>query len=223
MPLQDEPAAKDIDNLLIGAKIIHEVDPAFQTTVTVATWSTRADIEKLAPAIDVWIPWEPRLTMRAEGPDELAFYQQQGKPFMTYLCSTAGNIIRTTSFRGIRASCGTDHFAFGLQQLAPESLDSSEDKEKSGASCSSTAPKARYRPYAPNGSGKPPKTFICSPWPPGHPTLKLKPWLPPNNCENSSMPTISSSRKTSMPGASPSPALSPPNRDRRSGRPAKIT
>ena len=138
VPLQDEPAAKDIDNLLIGAKIIHEVDPAFQTTVTVATWSTRADIEKLAPAIDVWIPWEPRLTMRAEGPDELAFYQQQGKPFMTYLCSTAGNMapyLDYFRFRGIRAFLhGTDHFAlWAFNSWRQNPWTSSEDKEKSGA------------------------------------------------------------------------------------------
>ncbi len=138
VPLQDEPAAKDIDNLLIGAKIIHEVNPAFQTTVTIATWSTRADIEKLAPAIDVWIPWEPRLTMRAEGSDELVFYQQQGKPFMTYLCSTAGNMapyLDYFRFRGIRAFLhGTDHFAlWAFNSWRQNPWTSSEDKEKSGA------------------------------------------------------------------------------------------
>ena len=138
MPLQDEPATKDIDNLLMGAKIIHEVDPAFQTTVTVATWSTRADIEKLAPAVDVWIPWEPRLTMRAEGPDELAFYQQQNKPFMTYLCSTGGNMapyLDYFRFRGIRAFLhGTDHFAlWAFNSWRQNPWTSSEDKEKTRA------------------------------------------------------------------------------------------
>ncbi len=138
VPLQDEPAAKDIDNLLVAAKIIHEVDPAFQTTVTIATWSTRADIEKLAPAIDVWIPWEPRLTMRAEGPEELAFYQQRNKPFMTYLCSTTGNMapyLDYFRFRGIRAFLhGADYFAlWACNSWRQNPWNSAEDKEKNGA------------------------------------------------------------------------------------------
>lgn len=138
VPLQDEPRDQDIDDLLIASRIIHQVDPAFRTTVTIATWSTRADIEKLAPAVDVWIPWEPRLTMRAEGPQELAFYQQQNKPFMTYLCSTTGNIapyLDYFRFRGLRAFLhGTGHFAlWACNSWRNNPWNAAEDKEKNGA------------------------------------------------------------------------------------------
>jgi hypothetical protein len=73
IPLCDEPAKPIIDELLIASRIIHEIEPRLKITCTIPTWSTLEDVKKLSPAIDVWIPWEPRITTRCEAAAELEY------------------------------------------------------------------------------------------------------------------------------------------------------
>ncbi len=138
IPLQDEPRGSDIDELLAAAQIIHEVDPSLRTTATIATWSTPEELKKLNPAIDVWIPWEPRLTTQSNAAAELAFYRSTGKPFYPYLCSTSGNTspyLNYFRFRGIRSFLlGTDgFFLWANNSWRGNDWKSSEDTQSYGA------------------------------------------------------------------------------------------
>ena len=115
IPLCDEPAKPIIDELLIASRIIHEIEPRLKITCTIPTWSTLEDVKKLSPAIDVWIPWEPRITTRSEAAAELEYYKFTQKPFFAYNCSTSGNsspYLDYFRFRGIRGFlAGTDGIA----------------------------------------------------------------------------------------------------------------
>ena len=114
-PIKDEPYETDIKNVVIAANIMHDIKPEVRTCVTIATWSTLPSIEKLNHGIDVWMPWEPRVTTREGAEKELNFYRSTGKNFLPYLCSTSGNTasyLQYFRFRGIRSSLmGADGFA----------------------------------------------------------------------------------------------------------------
>lgn len=112
VPLRDEPRSEHIDAMLFAADVLHQY--GVRTCCTLAVWSTADDIRRLAPAIDLWIPFEPRIISYEHAADELAFYQSTGKPIRPYLCSTTGNssdYLTYFRFRGIRSFLlGADGF-----------------------------------------------------------------------------------------------------------------
>ncbi|MFA7231054.1 MAG: sugar-binding protein [Victivallaceae bacterium] len=105
-PLLDEPHTSVIKQLVIAGKIMHEVDSAVKITTTTATWSTMADLKELNEVLDVWLPWEPRITTRQGAKEELSFLQSTSKNILPYLCSRNGNTssyLNYFRYRGIRS------------------------------------------------------------------------------------------------------------------------
>jgi hypothetical protein len=103
-PIRDEPSTKNIDEFIIAANLVRK--HGMKVAVDIATWCTLDDVRKLAPHVDMWEPWEHRLTTRATGPEELAIYKASGKPIRPYLCSMSGNTdpyLDYHRFRGIKA------------------------------------------------------------------------------------------------------------------------
>jgi len=107
VPLLDEPQDFVADKLLKVGVILKEINPEVQLTLNPATWTGFELIKKLNPVIDLWMPWEVRLTERGDiSKQELEFYQKQARSFCTYLCSPGGislPLIPYYRLRGIRA------------------------------------------------------------------------------------------------------------------------
>ena len=104
VPLQDEPRSEDLDGLILAAKIFHKY--GFQTNLTIATWSTLDDVEKISPYIDLMMPTETRIVSRKTANDELKIYRKYCKRIMPYLCSTSScysNYMHYFRYRGIRS------------------------------------------------------------------------------------------------------------------------
>jgi len=105
IPLLDEPQDFIADKLLNVARILKEIEPSVQITLNPATWTGKELIKKLNPVVDLWIPWEVRLTSRGEiSREELEFYQKESKKFAPYLCSPSGIRLPFSyyRYRGIR-------------------------------------------------------------------------------------------------------------------------
>ena len=114
VPLEDEPRTPQIAQLVEAAKILRS--EGFRTSVTIATWGVREDLEAFKDVIDLWIPWEDRFCRRPDtAASELAFYKSTGKPFLPYLCSISCAIapyLDYFRFRGMRS------FLFGADGIA---------------------------------------------------------------------------------------------------------
>lgn len=82
----DEPRADAIPELVLTTAFLKKHFPKVRTMVTVAPWGTMADLQVLAPYIDLWVPESRRLLMRETAADELAFYKKQGD-FWPYRCA----------------------------------------------------------------------------------------------------------------------------------------
>ncbi|MCQ2397302.1 MAG: DUF4091 domain-containing protein [Lentisphaeria bacterium] len=112
---QDEPEPEIYDAYVETMQFIRKTVPEFQTFGTMPTWISREFIERCKDLIDLWIPWEPRITERASGPEELEFYKSTGKKFLPYLCSIGLpqiNMQTYCRFRGIRSYLmGNDGFS----------------------------------------------------------------------------------------------------------------
>ncbi len=107
IPLLDEPKDEIIDELFETGTILKSINPDVQLTINPATWSTLDVFKKLEPIIDLWIPWEARLTSpgRKNVEREIEFYQNTEKSFAPYLCSMYTQTLPLLSyyrFRGIR-------------------------------------------------------------------------------------------------------------------------
>lgn len=103
-PIRDEPSTQNIDEFIIAADLVRK--HGMKVAVDIATWCTLDDVRKLAPHVDMWEPWEHRLTTRTTGAEELAVYKSTGKPIRPYLCSMSGNTdpyLDYHRFRGIKA------------------------------------------------------------------------------------------------------------------------
>ena len=103
-PVRDEPHTGDIANFIRAAELVRR--HGMKVAVDIATWCTLEDIRRLAPHVDMWEPWEHRLTQRDTAAEELAIYRSTGKPIRPYLCSMSGNTdpyLDYHRFRGIKA------------------------------------------------------------------------------------------------------------------------
>lgn len=103
-PVKDEPNTAALDDFIAMAKILRR--HGMKVAVDIATWGTLDDLRRLAPHVDLWQPWECRLTSRPTAAEELAIYRASGKPIRPYLCSVSGNsasYLGYHRFRGIRA------------------------------------------------------------------------------------------------------------------------
>ena len=111
-PIRDEPNTKMLDDFITLARIVRR--HGIKVAVDIATWCTLDDVRRLASEVDMWEPWEPRLTVRATAAEELSIYRASGKPIRPYLCSMSGNTdpyLDYHRFRGIRAfRLGADGF-----------------------------------------------------------------------------------------------------------------
>ena len=111
-PVRDEPNSRHLDGFIALARILRR--HGIKVAVDIATWCTLDDIRRLAPEVDLWEPWESRLTVRATAAEELSIYKTSGKPIRPYLCSMSGNTdpyLDYHRFRGIRAfGLGADGF-----------------------------------------------------------------------------------------------------------------
>ena len=111
-PIRDEPNSKILDDFISIARILRR--HGLKVVVDIATWCTLDDVRRLAPEVDMWEPWEPRITVRPTAAEELSIYRASGKPIRPYLCSMSGNTdpyLDYHRFRGIRAfRLGADGF-----------------------------------------------------------------------------------------------------------------
>ena len=101
----DEVRPEHYDEYAAAGLFMKEVVPEFQIFGTLATWFDQEQLPRFAEFMDLFVPWEPRLTDRASGKEELKFYQTCGKRFMPYLCSVnlpLQNMQTYCRFRGIR-------------------------------------------------------------------------------------------------------------------------
>ena len=111
-PIRDEPNAKVLDDFIAIARVLRR--HGLKVAVDIATWCTLDDVRRLSSVVDMWEPWEPRITVRDTAAEELAIYRASGKPIRPYLCSISGNTapyLDYHRFRGIRAFLlGADGF-----------------------------------------------------------------------------------------------------------------
>lgn len=111
-PVRDEPNSKMLDDFIAIARTLRR--HGLKVAVDIATWCTLDDVRRLAPVVDMWEPWEPRVTVRDTAAEELSIYKTSGKPILPYLCSTSGNTapyLDYHRFRGIRTFLlGADGF-----------------------------------------------------------------------------------------------------------------
>ena len=101
----DEPSPEVYDEYVECGNFIKKTIPEFQMFGTIPTWIDQPALERFKAFIDLWIPWEPRLTERANKDAELKFYHTYGKKFLPYLCGVSLPLMDLQTyfrFRGIR-------------------------------------------------------------------------------------------------------------------------
>ena len=110
--IQDECPLNGMDEYEQAGLFMKKCVPDFRIFGTMATWMNTKGLEKFKPFMDLWIPWETRLTEHEGAKAELTFYQNTGKPFMPYLCAIELpqlNMQGYFRFRGIKSFLlGTD-------------------------------------------------------------------------------------------------------------------
>jgi hypothetical protein len=81
--IYDEQGGAAVDDYIAARQLLEEVVPEVQDVVTVASWTTFEEIQRMDPYVDVWIPYLGRLG----NAEEVAFYQRTGKPIVPYICA----------------------------------------------------------------------------------------------------------------------------------------
>lgn len=128
IPLCDEPKDEIIPELIKIGKLIKSINPEVQLTIDPASWSTFEVFKKLEPIIDLWIPWEVRLTLisNKDKGKEIQFYKKTGKPFVPYTCSISTQTLPILSYYRLR---GIREYLLGANGIALWSFNSWENND----------------------------------------------------------------------------------------------
>lgn len=79
----DEQHGAAVDDYVAARQLLEEVVPDVRDTVTVGSSTTFEEVRRMDPYVDLWSPFLGRL----DNAEEVAFYQQTGKPVVPYVCA----------------------------------------------------------------------------------------------------------------------------------------
>lgn len=102
--IEDEPKSSTLLDLIAMTTLLRKHFPLVKIMLTIAPWSTTADIDLLKPYVDLWVPERRRLLMRETAASELAYYRKQ-VDFWPYRCSTQMDmqpLVAYYRYRGIQ-------------------------------------------------------------------------------------------------------------------------
>ncbi|MGN0873077.1 MAG: glycoside hydrolase domain-containing protein [Victivallales bacterium] len=85
--IQDEPHAKDMEELILASKIAHETVPTLNLMVTLASWEIPPEeLRKLVPYLSHWCFWSTKYFTGKEYAPLLKELREKGKNISFYTC-----------------------------------------------------------------------------------------------------------------------------------------
>ena len=96
----DEATGPNIEFVVEGGKLLREIDPRVRLVMDGA--QSLAEVKRIDPYIDVWIPHLNTLLHRDTEGELLKYYKQTGEPVYTYTCSTFMKALSPYSYHRLK-------------------------------------------------------------------------------------------------------------------------
>ncbi len=96
----DEATGANIRYVVEGGKLLREIDPDVRLVMDGA--QSLAEVKRIDPYIDVWIPHLTMLLRRDPDGKLLAYYKRTGEPVYTYTCSTRMKALSPYSYHRLK-------------------------------------------------------------------------------------------------------------------------